>query len=469
MAGERPFAMQLAHAIEARQVAMENDELPKLKEAFRVFHTSFQGLHQLLIRKGLVKQDPYKADQKISEIKTPEDDQYIDSEREMVIGIRLDAYDNVLEFLNNYFEFRVESLGFRELKQLTELTRYIHWESLTSHSAKPTTRGVSELVSRARGGNDSFSSSVIADALTQLAEKAKGIQDLIKTVTGLKREQYKLELRERLLPSLNNPQALSPDDPSTMDTMRKQAKSLGLPAPFVPELAAEVLREEYGPEGEALKQQALQRLSVKGPEKAKKRPKESGTQMLVAAIRGLAAASRQLDVIVERLTINQEVVANRSKSFGQRFREWIDKLTNRQPPKITYQIAFMEETTGVRHTDSVVFTDFLELTRRKAKLYASFLARSGGPWTKLQAASEEQLEKYLDKELGELHQIHRRAGPLDAHLKEQVGETERRQMKGIKIELSAVRNAIVAANQAKHEYAAKKDELEQMRKLGVDV
>ena len=469
MAGERPYAIQLAEAIEARKVALEEEELPKLKESFRVFHASFQGLHQLLIRKGLVKEDPYKSDQKTTELKVPADDPYMDSEREMVIGIRLDAFDNVLEYLNNYFEFRCSALGFRELKQLTDLTRFVDWQSFVTHSPKSTTRGTAELVGRARGGNDSFAASVVTDALEQLASRAKEIQGLIKVVTALKREEYKLELRERLLPAVQNPESIDPDDSSALDKLKRQAKSVGLPPPFVPELVAEMLREEFGPDAVALREQALGRLEVKKKAVAKKRTQESGTDILIAAIRGLASASRQLDVIVERLQVNHDVVSNRSKTFGQKFREWIDKLTNRQPPKVTYSVSFQDETTGTRHSEQIVFTDFLELVGKKAKLYNSFLVRTGNPWVKLQKASEEQLQKYLDKELGDLHTIHRRTGALDAHLKEKVTDTEKRAMKGVKIELTAVRNAIVSTNQAKHEYTAKKAELDQMRKLGIDV
>jgi hypothetical protein len=469
MAGERPYSMQVAEAIEARKVAVENDELPRLKEEFRVFHASYQGLHQLLVRKGLVKEDPYKADQKVTELVLPPDDQYIESEREVVIGIRLDAFDNLLEFLNNYFEFRVDSLSFRELKRLTDVSHYIRWDSLTSQSPKATTRGVADLLGRARGnGTDSFASSIVSDSLEQLGQKTRMIRDLIKAITSLKREEYKLELRERLLPALDAPESLDPDSQSTMDALRKTAKSSGLPPPFVPELAAEMLREEFGPDAESLRQQALERLSVKKQATVKKRPQESGKDLLIAAIRSLAAASRQLDVIVERLKLNQEVVTNRSRSFGQRFRDWIDRLTNRTPPKVTYTVYHEDENTGARNSEQIIFADFLEKTARKAKLYASFLARTGTPWARLQQAGEEQLQGYLDRELAELHAIHRRAGALDTHLKEQVAQTERKQMKGIKIELSAVRNAIVATNQAKHEYAAKADEREQLRKLGVD-
>jgi len=469
MEGEQPFGARVAQAIENRRSAIENEELPRLKELFRVFHTSFQGLHQLLIRKGLVQQDPYKNEQKISDITPPADDPYLESDRDQAIGIRLDAYDNVLEFLNNYFEFRLDALGFKELKRLSELTRYIAWDSLSSQSSKPTTRGVADLVGRARGGHDSFANSVISDSLDQLARNTKTILDQIKVVLTFKREEYKQSLREHVVPSLENPERLDPNDPAALDRMRSQHKQMGLPGPFIPELASEVLAEEYGPDAEQRRAEVLERLQSSNAPSKKARPQESLRDELVAAIRALSAASRPLETIGENLRTNAEAAHGQKKGFGQAFREWVDRLTNRTPAKTTYEVEYTEESTGTRHSETIVLDDFLERIEKKSRLYGAFLARSGGPWAKLQKASDEQLYQYINKELGECHVVHRRAGALDAHLKAKTGPAERKKMKGVKIELSSLRNAIVKANQLKHEYVAKKEEHEQLRKLGMDV
>ena len=469
MEGDQPFRARVAQAIENRRSAIESDELPRLKELFRVFHTSFQGLHQLLIRKGLVQQDPYKDEQKISDITPPEDEPYLESDRDQAIGIRLDAYDNVLEFLNNYFEFRLDALGFKELKKLSELTRFIAWDSLSSQSPKPTTRGVADLVGRARGGHDSFANSVISDSLDQLARNTKAILDQIKVVLTFKREEYKQSLREHVLPALENPERLDPNDSAALDEVRSQHKQLGLPGPFIPEHASEMLAEEYGPQADQRQAEVLERLQSSSSPKKKARPKESLRDALIAAIRALSAASRPLETIGENLQTNAEAARSQKNGLAQAFRDWIDRLTNRKPTKTTYEVEYTDESTGTRHTETIVLDDFVERIAKKSRLYGAFLARSGGPWAKIQKATDEQLYQYINKELGECHVVHRRAGALDAHLKAKAGPAERKKMKGVKIELSSVRNAIVKANQLKHEYVAKKEEHEQLRKLGMDV
>jgi hypothetical protein len=42
-------------------------------------------------------------------------------------------------------------------------------------------------------------------------------------------------------------------------------------------------------------------------------------------------------------------------------------------------------------------------------------------------------------------------------------------IKGIKIEIGALKNAVVKANQKKYEYIAQKEEQEQLKKLGIKI
>ena len=460
--GDDQFAIRVAQAIEERQKSIEADEIPRLRELFRLLHASVQGLHQILIRKGLVHEDPYKGDQRISDISPPPDDPFLDSEQGHVVGIRLDAYDNTLMFLNSSFEFRLAALGFRELVKLSAVAQYISWDEFTSHSQRPTTRGMADLLHRARGGQDSLANGVISDSLAQLTKNLEAILAHIRTITIVKREEYKQTLRERVLPSI-------PGTPS-LEEIRAKHKALALPGALIPELAEEVLSETVGDQRDERRQEVLDRLrSDTRAEKKKSRPKESERDALISAIRGLAAASRSLDTISDNLRVNVEVLRSRKRGFSHRFRAWIDRITNREPQKTTYQIEFLDEATDLPHTEAVVLDDFIDLGKKKARLYGSFLARTGGPWAKLQTASDEQLVRYVEKEIGECRRIHRRAAAIDELLKHDVSADERRKMKGVKIELTALKNAIATASRQKHEYAARKGEHEQMRRLGIDL
>jgi len=467
MEGEQAFDAALSEAIAARRQHIENEELPQLKELFRVFHASFKGLHGILLRKGLVQEDPYKSEQKLSEIKPPEDDSYLESERDVVLGIRLDAFDNTLEFLNNYYEFRIDAIGFKELRELNDLVKYISWEQLSSTAAKPTTRGIGDLLARTRAGSDTLSSGVMSDARGQLTKYSKLIAEKLKVIGTFKREEYKHMIRTEVLPRVPDASSLVPDDPATITMMRDAFRESGLAGHFVPELASETLREECSPQASQYHDEALGRLQVVQKKKKVARPKESLQSILISAIRSLAACSRSLSTCVEHLEGNAEVLNSRQRSLGERFRAWVDRVVNRRPQEATYTVEYLDETTGAHQSEAITFESFMESVAKKSRLYGAFLAKSGVSWTKLQAASEEQLYQFINKELGECHLIHRRCQALDIYFKASATKEERTKLRGVKIELTTIRNSIVKANQLKHEYVAKKDEVEQMKKLGI--
>jgi hypothetical protein len=56
---------------------------------------------------------------------------------------------------------------------------------------------------------------------------------------------------------------------------------------------------------------------------------------------------------------------------------------------------------------------------------------------------------------------------LDEFFKSKVAAENRERIKGIKPELSALKNSYVKANQLRYEYSAQKEEEEQLKRLGV--
>jgi hypothetical protein len=467
MEGDLPFEARLSQAVAARRTAIDRQEIPKLKELFRVFHSNMQGLHGILIRKSLVQQDPYKDEQKIVSLKNPPDDPYMESERDVVLGVRLDAYDTLLEYVDSYVEIRSDTIDFKQMKGLADVVRYIQWDHLTTSSPLPTTRGLAELTGRARSNTDSLANSVLTDSIAQLAKLGKEIVAQLKHIGVYKREEYKLTLREQVFPKIADASSLQADDTASIQIVKKAYKEAGIEGPFIPELASEIIAEDHGDEGQHLQSEALRRLEAAVSKKKSQKPKVSLRETLVASIRGLSAASRQFDVIVENLRHNNDALAHQKKSFGQRFRDWIEKITNQKMRELTYRAEFIDENTGAKQSEVIRFEEFVGSVNKKARLYGAFLSKSGNAWTKLQAAGDEQLLNYITKELSECHMLHRRAQALDTAMKSEAPPLVRQKMKGIKIELTGIKNAIAAANQLKHEYVAKKDEQEQMEKLGV--
>jgi hypothetical protein len=63
--------------------------------------------------------------------------------------------------------------------------------------------------------------------------------------------------------------------------------------------------------------------------------------------------------------------------------------------------------------------------------------------------------------------LHKILTALDEYFKSEAPQEDRDKVKGIKPELSTMKNAIIRANAKRHEYSAQKEEEEQLKRLGV--
>jgi hypothetical protein len=57
--------------------------------------------------------------------------------------------------------------------------------------------------------------------------------------------------------------------------------------------------------------------------------------------------------------------------------------------------------------------------------------------------------------------------PVNTYFKSEVGRDQRASLKGVKIEVTTMKNTLVKTNQKRHEYISRMEEIEQMKKLGV--
>jgi hypothetical protein len=89
-------------------------------------------------------------------------------------------------------------------------------------------------------------------------------------------------------------------------------------------------------------------------------------------------------------------------------------------------------------------------------------------YKKIEMAGEDRVLEFLGRQIAELQLIHRRMNGLHTYFQSEVPRGERYRIKEIKLQLTAIKNAIIKANQRKHDYVARKEEEEQMKRLGID-
>lgn len=462
------FQDTVAQSLRKKGEYLETVSLPKLKELLRVFHSSFVGIYNVLLKKGLIHEDPYKYDQKISEVTVPSDEPFNESGKTDQLSLRLSAYESQLEFLTQYYQFGLDFLTLKRIRELVAFVRYIRWDSLSATSPFPITRVFAECLDKVKMGSDTLSSGIVMDAQSQNERNAEQILGILKELALYQRERYKQELREKILPmvQIDPASAFLQKQEHLKAIKRRFAMEFG-DRPFYPELAEEVFNEAYSPEAEELKAEILKKLEVKDRPAAGSQADTSFRQILLEAVRALSASGIQMDTIIRKISDNNTLLKAQKMSLIERLRAWLLKTLRGDDQSQMYELQYFDTATSTTKTERLDFVKFLAEVTQKSRLFAALGVRNGSAYRKLETAHEEQVFRFLTRHYEEMQLIFRRLTSLDAFFKSESPRVDRQHLHGIKLELNSVKNGLMKANQKRHEYIARREEAEQMKKLGI--
>lgn len=469
MEGNGDYERILEERLLAKAETLDRVELPKLKEAFKLFQTAFQGIHAVLLRKGVVQTDPYKFDLKISEVQTPPENPFAESEKIEQISIRLSQFDSYLDFLNGYYQFSVDFLTMGRVKRLINLTKYFNFLQFSETSTQLNTRCLAEIIGLVRKGTDPLSTGIIGEGLLSLERTSREIFQILKSLTLYHKERYKLDIRQLVLAGLplNRERVITHRDEVLRTVKKKFAETMG-DRPFYAELVEEVLAEDHSSDGPNLRDDILAQLQVKEEKKADAARTRNFKAIVLDGARVLAGAGYQLEEAIRKLRENSLLLESQNRTFLGQMRKMIRRLFNPTEDNVVYQVDYSDPITAEHRREEIDFTRLSEEIARRGRIFSSMMARNSQSWQRVASAPEEQAYRFLEKGLEDIQRYYRRLSALDEHFKNEITDPESKpRVRGIKVELAALKTSIVKANQKKHEYVAQKEEIEQMRRLGI--
>lgn len=463
------FVEQLGSALTAQRDDLEATVIPRLKEHYRRIRSNFEAIYNVVRKKGLVKDDPYNYEERLSDLDVPDDLPMLDSERDKELSIRLTKYQTRIEFLTDYADYSLDSMSLRRIKLLVKFARFLQWNGMSEASTRPTTRAFAELLGKIKRSTDQFSINVIKDGQEQLNKVQNALNADLKRISIYKKEEYKHSIRTEVLPRIRIPEVL---DRSQYESAAQQVRKV-LPKyvpgePFARDLVLEIFSEndpETGPPARSALLDALQ-IAEKPKEQVKKRP-DPRTPLWEGA-RTLAGCSRPMEEVVKKMNDNLVVFESRKLSFGEVMRRIWERLRGKDEETHTFEIEYIDETTNARTTESLQFEPFLSGVMRRVRIYNGILSKGGPGWAKLQATSEDELLDFLTKEFRALIETVRRFESLDTFFQSEVPRDQRNQLRGTNAEVVMIRDSIARARKKAHEYVAKKEEADQLRKLGIN-
>jgi len=464
------FLLELSDAYDAKLQDIDKHLCSSLKENFQLFLANFRAIYDLFIQKGILKEDPYKNERHLSDIHAPEDPVLNDSEMDTQLPILLSEYDNIMDFLVNYTPISAENLNLKRIKILTSIVKYIDWSHLVVTNNKTMTRGTAALAEKIRLGNDSMASGSLQSAHNKMDQLTKEIMKQLKNLADFKREEYKLLIRQRIISPQNVFNSISSKEDFTRQVKSHFSRALNGEA-FYPELVQELFSELYEQTEEELRNTLMPLFAV--DEKKKKQgssgPKFNLRDILMDGLRNLGTASRHLDEGILKLIENNETLKSRPKSFMQRFKLWIVSLSSSGKQTEFLEIELVDLNTSVKRLEKLEFISFCSNVQRKARYLTSLLVKTSSNYVKLETAQDDQIYELLERNLSELKSFYDYMDALDTYFKSEAQPSERNRLKGIKVELGNIKNSISLVNQKMHEFIAKRDELEQLKKLGISM
>jgi hypothetical protein len=452
------YADTLQQVLLARKDWLERTELGKLKDELRIFQSSYASLYNIYLKKKLIDEDPYKQETKISELEVPESGPFNESKRIEQLSIRLSDYDNQLDFLVNFYQLGVDFLNLERIKRIVGLIRYIDWVGFTPDSQSLITRAVADMTNQSKAGVDALTLSIIGESLSRLSKMTSSAMNTLKNLNAYYRESYKLGVRQNITQDMTANEA-------TPENIRKKMPSAMPGTPFYKELVEEIIKEDYSKSGTDLRDTILNSLRVAEDKPKAAKAAVNYKNILLDGIQVIGGASNSLNEICAKLDENQTAMESRKKGFIEAIKELIRQITNAEPEEVIYTVEYMDTTKGIPVKEKINYHRFRDDLDKKTKILTSFMR--GPAYNKLAAMTEEQIINYLEKNIRDVQFLHKTLGALDDFFKGSVSAEDRDKIKGIKPELSTLKNTIVKANQLRYEYSAQKEEEDQMKRLGI--
>ncbi|MGP1577360.1 MAG: hypothetical protein ACTTH7_07760 [Treponema sp.] len=460
------FQKILEQHIAVKREEFDKTLLPQMQQNYSALNSVVKIFRSNLLKKGLVYDDPYKYDSRMTEIKVPSSETFADSERATVIGSRLAQYQTMLDFLTNSYQFKYSYLTPHRISAMIALNKTFQWAALADNSSHPNTRALGEICKSLQSVSDSLTGGLLRDSLGHISKLDKEIEQTLKQLTRIHREEYKLQVRKNLPSDLK----VTPDDINNpikvLKTIKKAFAAKEEKIPFYHELIFEVLKEDYGPNSAQLREEILKQLNAAAQKNTKTGKPENMRPMLLTGLRVIGSAGNHLEVCLRKILYNQEVLNRSRATIFTKLAAAFRKAFNIAEKKQEVSIMIKDTITNIQKKETLYLEDFEHELIQKIRLLKNLALGNSAVQQKLAGMSNEQLSDLLTRYIAACNTYLKSLQGLDEYYKT-IDLILRSKMKGIKIELTTIHNAVIKANQCRAEYNANAEEIAQMKHLGI--
>ena len=450
--GPSDFLQQLHDALAARATWLESRQVPLLKDSLRTYRSLLEGIYAILVKKGLIREDPYAAEGRVRDIKVPPDDPIPDGAESEEASLRLSAYRKQMDFVVNDLRLGVDLVDLDSLKRISALLAYIDWADMGEASFSPTTRALSRLMGTVRLGTDVISARMLADTQVQIAEALGSTRMRLSELESWHRERWKAEVREKVLPRVPPRPPTGVEDRVEETAAVKRVFDQKLPGTvWRSDLVTEILEEDRPDDAGARRSRILASLSVPQPSNTRPEMPVDHRPQLLDAIRGLCRVKDELARGEAVLLANEIDLERHGLGVFQRIRRWFRRGRGKVDDRY-YDIDLKDPASSEAKRVSLSFLGFIADLREMQEVLTELAEESSAASKRLAALAERQLGDFLDWQLRQLRQFHRKMEALNSLFQVRAINERRIAARGIKLELLAIENGIARADAVRQDW-----------------
>jgi len=466
---ENNFNRELQSAISAKMTWFNTERLQELIAQYRLLQTCVGNIFDTFSKKTIIVPDPYRLDKRISDIVVPDAEGFSDAEMPKVFGARFSDYNTMLDYICTYFRFSVETISMAQVKKLLEFNKFIDWENVSSNNPKINTRALATCLAMAKSGSPGVVQSMLNDSVAKCCQATKEANVILNELGQFLREVYKAELRDNLCehPDFNKATAYSSPDAELAEFKRLYTRVMGKRV-FYNDLVLEIIDEDQSPDKEKKQAAVLASLQIKVTQKTteKKQKGLDSKELLMGTVMAIAAFAPTLVQLHSKLTDNFTLLYTKKKSFMNSLLVILKRAFHIKEKDHICNVTIKDPKTGGEKIQKINVTDFLLDLTKKERIYNG-IGTKGPEYTKIEGSSEDSILSFVNKQISEVQSIFTIINALDSKFKAETEASSVSKVKGMQIELSALRNSLINANKKRGEYASVREEVEQMKQLGI--
>ena len=461
------FNAKIVKAVEDKVAWFNSSVLPKVQEGYRNHLIFVKNLTNALQRRSLITPDPYKNDKKITDVACIDEGPFNDAERATQLGIRLGQYENMVDFICTYVKFSVEQLPTAKIKKLVDFNNSFSWNALSPESARQNTKALGsalmELKTTTQGGGVAMG--MLFDSIAKTAKDLEEMSRELKAVGAFQKERYKGEIRKNIVGKLGP--EVRENASALMEEIKKQMPTVMPRRPFSADIVEELVKEETAANKDDLRRKLLQHLKVQEETLEKEDPGVNVHDVIMGAVLSLGSMSDQYNIVMGKIVTNHDILASEDKGFRQKLGRFLRRLFGMAEPQVEYEVVINKKGSDEKQKELINYSSFMASFSKRIKFYSSLSSQDSPNYQKMNSQADDFVFNWVNKQMTENGRLQVLLGALDEYFKQNTSGVNRAKIKGIKMELTTLKNALVKVNQLRSEYASYVEEAEQMKKLGI--